>query len=140
MGVLLFLLTTSKYPFELPQDIKSAQDVFKNIKNGRMRPFPDEMSAGCRACILGMLRLDPKKRTTLKELKANPWLAAQARMHAVSIGRLENVMFRALPGPPQLREPPPAPVDRDRPASPPRRMCGCLPPRSKGHIEHAGTC
>ncbi|KAG1658882.1 hypothetical protein FOA52_000670 [Chlamydomonas sp. UWO 241] len=104
MGVLLFLLTTSKYPFEDPGAPQNLAHTVANVMAGRMRPFPAEMSAGCRSCIMGLLRPDPKQRTTLEELKANPWLASEARTHAVRIGRPENVIFPSHFTPPTLQK------------------------------------
>ncbi|KAL6752227.1 kinase-like domain-containing protein [Haematococcus lacustris] len=66
MGVLMFLLITGKYPFEDPGHPNNLAHTIHNVLAGRMCPFPDHMSAGCRELISGLLRIDPRQRTTLQ--------------------------------------------------------------------------
>lgn len=65
MGVLLFLLTTGKYPFEDPLHPNSLAKTISNVLAVRVQPFPTEMSNGCRHLISGLLQRDPAKRRTL---------------------------------------------------------------------------
>ncbi|KAJ9517780.1 hypothetical protein QJQ45_004088 [Haematococcus lacustris] len=61
MGVLMFLLITGKYPFEDPGHPNNLAHTIHNVLAGRMCPFPDHMSAGCRELISGLLRIDPRQ-------------------------------------------------------------------------------
>eukprot|EP00983_Pelagomonas_calceolata_P076012 1153242-Pelagomonas_calceolata.AAC.1 len=65
MGVLMYLLTTGKYPFEDPRHPNVLSQTIQNVLHGRMQPFPSSMSPGCRALIMGLLQCNPKQRTTL---------------------------------------------------------------------------
>ncbi|KAJ9528580.1 hypothetical protein QJQ45_020443, partial [Haematococcus lacustris] len=60
-----------------------------NVLAGRMRPFPDHMSGGCRSLITGLLRTDPHQRTSLQAMAFDPWLMQHARNHALAVGRLD---------------------------------------------------
>lgn len=48
-----------------PRHPNSLAHTITNVMAGRMRPFPEEMSAGCRRLISGLLTPDPARRTTL---------------------------------------------------------------------------
>lgn len=38
----------------------------QNVLMGHMRPFPENMSQGCRRLISNLLKVDPAQRTTLQ--------------------------------------------------------------------------
>jgi hypothetical protein len=48
-----------RHPYNLPHTIR-------NVLLGRMRPFPEHVSAGCREFISGLLRHNPAQRTKLQ--------------------------------------------------------------------------
>lgn len=71
-----------------PQDPRAPNVLSHTIQNvllGRMQPFPNTMSAGCQALILGLLRTDPQQRTTLHDLARSPWLLSQAQAYGKQV-------------------------------------------------------
>ncbi|KAG1668729.1 hypothetical protein FOA52_014275 [Chlamydomonas sp. UWO 241] len=86
LGVLLFLLTSGSYPFEDPCDPANVISTVTNVVLGRKQPWPGGMSAECRRVIEGLLVADPRRRTTLAQLKADTWVAGQAAAHAQALG------------------------------------------------------
>jgi hypothetical protein len=65
---------TSFHHLYLPHPWLAVQDpahpnnlahTITNVLSGRMRPFPEHMSMGCRHLISGLLRTNPGQRTTL---------------------------------------------------------------------------
>ncbi|KAF5829869.1 kinase-like domain-containing protein [Dunaliella salina] len=89
MGVLMYLLTTGKYPFEDPRHPNVLSQTIQNVLHGRMQPFPSSMSPGCRALIMGLLQCNPKQRTTLQDLAKSEWLLSQAQAYGNQVGRVD---------------------------------------------------
>jgi len=76
LGVTIFVLITGIPPFEAPD---AASDLrFSYIQNCRMRELLDlwqqEVSAEAVEMLTGMLVADPRKRMTMEEVLAHPWM------------------------------------------------------------------
>ena len=52
-------------PFEDPRYPNNLARTIGNVLAVRVRPFPDDVSVDCRRLILGLLRREPRQRTTL---------------------------------------------------------------------------
>jgi len=89
MGVLMYLLVTGVYPFEDPAHPNSVSHTLQNVRAGRMRPFPDDVSPELQELIKHMLQREPQKRITLRQVSQHPWVRKNAMIHARKIGRPE---------------------------------------------------
>nr|CCA24640.1 mitogenactivated protein kinase kinase putative [Albugo laibachii Nc14] len=84
LGVVLFCLTTGKYPFDTQDGFFGLEEA---IVNDPLPPLPNSYSADCRLFIKSLLSRDPTKRLTAIQALANPFLASY------SIGSHQWVQF-----------------------------------------------
>lgn len=74
IGVMLYLIVTGVYPFEDPSHPDDVSRTLSNIRNGRARPLPPDVTTECRDCIASMLRRRPERRINLQQLSQHVWL------------------------------------------------------------------
>lgn len=84
LGVVLFCLTTGKYPFDTQDGFFGLEEA---IVNDPLPPLPNSYSSDCRNFIKALLHRDPTKRLTAKEALNHPFLASY------SIGNHQWVRF-----------------------------------------------
>lgn len=68
-GVVLYVLVCGKVPF----DDQSVTILHEKIKKGAVE-YPASLSAECVDLLLHMLVVNPKKRASLREIIAHPWM------------------------------------------------------------------
>ena len=76
LGVLLFELLAGKPPFD---GSKGQKELFANIKNNKINYLKD-FSSTAKDLVSKILKLDPKQRLSLKEIKSHPWIKSFAPM------------------------------------------------------------
>lgn len=74
MGVMLYLCVVGAYPFEDPNHPNNVARTLQNVRDGRIRPLPADLSSQCRDLIKSMLNRKPEKRITLQGMMHHPWL------------------------------------------------------------------
>ena len=74
IGVMLYLCVTGVYPFEDPAHPDDVSRTLHNIRSGRARALPADVSVECRDVIASMLRRRPERRITLAQLAQHPWV------------------------------------------------------------------
>ena len=77
-GVVLYVMVTGKYPFEQEDEPLNDEMTWENIKQGRFT-IPSELSAECRDLLAGMLRVDPKERLNLMQIRYHPFILSAAK-------------------------------------------------------------
>lgn len=73
LGVLLYFMLTATMPFKA----QTVAGLKKQILEGEFT-IPEFLSNECHFLILGILKLDPKSRITLEQIKRSNWLMGQA--------------------------------------------------------------
>ncbi|CAL1265467.1 unnamed protein product [Larinioides sclopetarius] len=78
LGVLLYFMLTASMPFKAT----TVSGLKKQILEGEYT-IPDYLSTECHYLIVGILKQDPKSRTTLEQLKKSNWLMGQTLPEAL---------------------------------------------------------
>ncbi|GBM60659.1 Serine/threonine-protein kinase NIM1 [Araneus ventricosus] len=78
LGVLLYFMLTASMPFKAT----TVSGLKKQILEGEYT-IPDYLSTECHYLIVGILKQDPKSRTTLDQLKKSNWLMGQTLPEAL---------------------------------------------------------
>ena len=70
------LLSTAeyRYPFEDPQNPDNVACTLQNVRDGRIRPLPADVSHQCADLIVRMLHKKTSKRLTLDQVLQHPWI------------------------------------------------------------------
>mmetsp|Transcript_13713 Transcript_13713/g.34463 ORF Transcript_13713/g.34463 Transcript_13713/m.34463 type:complete len:384 (-) Transcript_13713:81-1232(-) len=74
MGVMLYLMVAGVYPFEDPQNPDNVACTLQNVRDGRIRPLPADVSHQCADLIVRMLHKKTSKRLTLDQVLQHPWI------------------------------------------------------------------
>ena len=75
MGVMLYLMVAGVYPFEDPNNPDNVACTLQNVRDGRIRPLPADVSHQCADLIVRMLHKKSAKRLTLDKTLLHPWIA-----------------------------------------------------------------
>merc|ERR550534_1598863 len=78
LGVILYTMLCGYPPFVE----KNLPSLYKVIKSGKVkfdRPYWDNVSDEAKACVLGLLTVDPQKRLNPVDLEKHEWLNVKAR-------------------------------------------------------------
>lgn len=76
LGVSLYQLLTGEMPF----DGNTPKQVFGKIKSGKF-DMPSNLTSDCKDLLSKMLIVSPKKRITVKEALAHPWIKQSEHAH-----------------------------------------------------------
>ena len=74
MGVMLYLMVAGVYPFEDPSNPDNVACTLQNVRDGRIRPLPADVSHQCADLIVRMLHKKSLKRLTLDQVILHPWI------------------------------------------------------------------
>ena len=74
MGVMLYLMVAGVYPFEDPENPDNVACTLQNVRDGRIRPLPADISHHCADLIARMLHKKSSKRLTLDQVLQHPWI------------------------------------------------------------------
>ncbi|UPR05025.1 serine/threonine-protein kinase [Chloropicon primus] len=74
MGVMLYLMVAGVYPFEDPNNPDNVACTLQNVRDGRIRPLPADVSHQCADLIVRMLHKKIAKRLTLEQTLLHPWI------------------------------------------------------------------
>ncbi len=69
-----FLSFFRRYPFEDPQNPDNVACTLQNVRDGRIRPLPADVSHQCADLIVRMLHKKTSKRLTLDQVLQHPWI------------------------------------------------------------------
>merc|ERR1711862_531554 len=85
LGVTLHVLLTGYFPYDISEDIDKR----------RIFILP-ELSPSCRNLILKMIRKNPKRRISLKEVLNHPWLSdkSNAEEHLLTIRSATSILTK----------------------------------------------
>lgn len=89
-GVVLFALLAGYLPFYGEDD----SQVFKTILNGSI-VFPSHFSAGVQEVLVLLLQKNPKKRTSLEEIRSHPWFLLD--YHGQAVEKRREKLLNARP-------------------------------------------
>lgn len=102
MGVMLYLMVAGVYPFEDPNNPDNVACTLQNVRDGRIRPLPADVSHQCADLIVRMLHKKSHKRLTLEQLLDHPWLKinapagqGQQRKNSTKSGEMAKTAKRA---------------------------------------------
>ena len=70
LGILIYELCSGVPPFTG----KTNPEIFYNIKNFKMKKYPDYFSKEVKDLIGKLMKQSPKDRITIQEVKNHPWL------------------------------------------------------------------
>lgn len=86
LGVLLYFMLTASMPFKA----QTVAGLKKQILEGDFT-IPEFISVDCQSLIKGILRLDPKARTTLEQIKKSSWLTGMVLPRALPKDRVQRI-------------------------------------------------
>lgn len=78
LGVLLYFMLTATMPFKA----QTVSGLKKQILGGEF-PMPEFLSKECQYLFTGILKLDPKARITLEQIKKSDWLMGKTFPNAL---------------------------------------------------------
>lgn len=84
LGVLLYFMLTATMPFKA----QTVAGLKKQILEGEFT-IPEFLSSECHFLILGILKLDPKARISLEQIKRSNWLMGQTLPGALPKDQLQ---------------------------------------------------
>jgi serine/threonine protein kinase len=90
MGVMLYLMVAGVYPFEDPENPDNVACTLQNVRDGRIRPLPADISHHCADLIVRMLHKKSSKRLTLASVLQHPWIKINSISNKSSGRELER--------------------------------------------------
>ena len=73
----MYFKVSGCYPFENPQHPDNVSYTLANVRDGKYRQLPSNISAPCADLIYNMLRKKVNKRITLTNIPRHPWMKQQ---------------------------------------------------------------
>ena len=106
VGCLAYILLSGYPPFYMDDNDHNNKTLYKNILNGRYDMQTKQLmnvSEGAQDLIRGLLQVDPKRRLTVEQALAHPWVNAARETLAARNLHANLKTFRAFRGRPKFR-------------------------------------